>query len=40
MYRSRTNRRTDRRVFTRTADNVHPKNFSGFVTPQRGGTRL
>lgn len=31
--------RQDRRVFTRTADNVHSVNFM-YLSPQRGGRRL
>lgn len=39
MKRYSTNFRKDRRVFTRTAENVHSMNFR-FFNPQRGGIRL
>jgi len=39
MYRMKMrNRRKDRRKFSKSADSVHPKNFT--AAPRRGGTRL
>lgn len=39
MKRKPVSFKTDRRVFTRTADNVHSANFM-FMRPTRGGYRM
>lgn len=38
MKRYKANKYKDRRVFTRTADKGHPKNYS--KSPMRGGWRI
>lgn len=39
MKRYPVNRSKDRRIFSRTADNVHSVNYM-YLRPQRGGRRM
>lgn len=39
MYRRNVHRRTDRKIFSRTADKVRRENFV-FHRPNRGGRRM
>lgn len=39
MKRYSVNKKTDRKVFAKTADEVHSVNFM-YLRPQRGGRRL
>lgn len=38
MKRTKTNRKKDRRIYSKTADSTHKKNFA--EKPKRGGWRL
>lgn len=39
MRRSHVNNRRDKKIFSKTADNVHSVNFT-YLAPQRGGRRM